>query len=388
MSKSFHKFHQYSILLPLYKETEVVSSLITAIENLLYPKDALQVLILLEKDDKETFAILLEEDLPEYFTTLIIPDYGPKTKARACNYGLKYATGKYLVIYDAEDVPERNQLLKAVAEFKRHNDPKLACLQAKLTFHNHSENLLTKFCTLEYLIQFNFVFPNFAKSIVPIPLGGTSNHFKTKALKRIKGWDMYNVTEDADITYRLCRANYSIKMLDSYTEEETVIDIKSWIRQRTRWVKGHMITFLVQSRITIASKQVNKAKFIFSLYYFMCVYIMILLLSPLLITAFVLDLFNVIELYKGLPLAIKCIFLLCPALYLYCYIIIPLFLVYKEGKHSLLKSCFIYPVYLLLYIVPGYNALFQLVYNPHYWDKTVHGKSAIKKVGYEKSNDS
>ena len=251
----------YTILLPIYREELMLDQLIQAIENLKYPKNLLQVLFLLEKDDDKTLQALLTKKFPNYFSILIVKEGGPKTKANACNYGLRYATGELLVIYDAEDVPEKEQLLKAVKKFNASTDIYLSCLQAKLTFYNRSTNYLSQLCTLEYLIHFNFILPVFSSKEIPIPLGGTSNHFKTYALREVGGWDQYNVTEDADLTYRLYRKGYKIKMLDSYTYEETVIDLKSWIRQRSRWIKGHIITFLVQTQTAFPNlKNTKKSK--------------------------------------------------------------------------------------------------------------------------------
>jgi cellulose synthase/poly-beta-1,6-N-acetylglucosamine synthase-like glycosyltransferase len=161
-------------------------------------------------------------------------------------------------------------LLKATQVFNQNNDPYLSCLQAKLTFYNYNTNILTKLCTLEYFFHFNFILPAFSKYEIPIPLVGTSNHLKTSILKKVNGWDEYNVTEDADLTYRLYKNNFKIKMLNSYTFEETIIGIRSWIKQRSRWIKGHIITFLVQSRtIFNINNKAHFIKYIFSLCYFM-----------------------------------------------------------------------------------------------------------------------
>ena len=370
--------HTYTILLPLYKEANIVSKLVKAMISLTYPKELLQILILLEADDKETIDAIYQKKLPPYFFVLIVPNHGPKTKAKACNYGLRYATGKYLVIYDAEDIPATDQLLLAIQAFEKYDDPKLACLQARLTFYNHSENLLTQFCTLEYLIHFNFILPSFSKNKVPVPLGGTSNHFKVYALREIQGWDAYNVTEDADITYRLSRRNYKIKMLDSYTLEETVIDMKSWIKQRSRWIKGHMITFFVQSRTAFPKHQDNRFKCLFSLYYFMGLSSMLSILVPSLTGIFIYHLFNNINILEGTKPVTKYMFLFHFILWIYCTLIMPLFLIYKEKKLLLLKACFLYPLYLFLYTIPFCCAVFQLLFKPHYWEKTTHGKSLVK----------
>jgi cellulose synthase/poly-beta-1,6-N-acetylglucosamine synthase-like glycosyltransferase len=186
-------------------------------------------------------------------------------------------------------------------------------------------------------------------------------------LKKVNGWDEYNVTEDADITYRLYRMGYKIKMLDSYTNEETVINIKAWINQRSRWIKGHLMTFLVQSRVKLKSK--NKIKFYFSLCYFTFLYPVISILFPIGIFLFLSQKSIVNTEYK-----IQYYLLLLG--FFYCNTVIPLIMVFKhKGLNKLYYACFIYPFYLLLYFIPAYIALFELFFKPHYWNKTDHGQS-------------
>jgi cellulose synthase/poly-beta-1,6-N-acetylglucosamine synthase-like glycosyltransferase len=344
--KNNNLLKNYTILLPVYREELMLDQLIQAIENLNYPKDLLQVLFLLENDDDKTLQALSIKKIPNYFSVLIVHDEGPKTKARACNFGLRHATGELLVIYDAEDIPEEDQLLDAVKIFNASSDMYLSCLQAKLTFYNHSTNILSKLCTLEYLMHFNFILPNFSNMKIPIPLGGTSNHFKINALREVGGWDQYNVTEDADLTYRLYRKGYKIKMLDSYTYEETVIDIKSWIMQRSRWVKGHIITFLVQTQTSFPKLKNSKAcNNIFSLYYFMGITFIFSFSQFFFIITLMLSFFCKLS-YINLLLSKICLFL-C----LYVYIKVPLTIISKEKKMSLFKICFIYPFYLMLYTI-------------------------------------
>ena len=363
----------YTILLPIYKEELILDQLIQAIKNLKYPKNLLQVLFLLEKDDDKTLQALLTKNIPNYFSILIVDEGGPKTKANACNVGLRYATGELLVIYDAEDIPEEDQLLKAVKNFNTSTDIYLSCFQAKLTFYNHSTNLLSKLCTLEYLLHFNFILPIFSNKEIPIPLGGTSNHFKTHILRETGGWDPYNVTEDADLTYRLYRKGYKIKMLDSYTYEETVIDIKSWIRQRSRWIKGHIMTFLVQTQTAFPNLKNTKAlKNTFSLYYFMGMVFILSFLHIFLIILLPLSFFYDLS-YINILLAKICLFL-----YLYVYIKIPITLIYREKTLSLLRICLIYPFYLLLYNITSIFAVIQLITNRYKWEKTNHGNNLIK----------
>lgn len=183
-------------------------------------------------------------ELPSYIHLIKVPFSLPRTKPKALNYAMQYCRGKYVVIYDAEDRPDADQLLKAVIAFDEL--PKeYVCLQAKLNFYNENENLLTKLFSIEYCLWFKYLLKGLSLMDLPVTLGGTSNHFKVDALQKIGFWDAYNVTEDADLGIRLYSFGYKVHMIDSYTLEESPIDIISWIKQRSRWIKGFIQTFLV-----------------------------------------------------------------------------------------------------------------------------------------------
>ena len=177
----------------------------------------------------------------------MVPDLHPRTKPKALNYALPLARGEYLVIYDAEDRPERDQLRKAIAAFQE-GLPNLACLQAKLDLYNAGDNWLTRQFTIEYDALFDGLLPALDRLQLPIPLGGTSNHFRVSALKWLMAWDPFNVTEDADLGTRLARSRYRCRVLDSTTFEEAPPRLSSWFPQRTRWIKGYMQTWFVHMR--------------------------------------------------------------------------------------------------------------------------------------------
>ncbi|MDN3030621.1 MAG: glycosyltransferase family 2 protein [Candidatus Tisiphia sp.] len=183
-------------------------------------------------------------ELPCYIHLIKVPFTLPRTKPKSLNYAMQYCKGKYVVIYDAEDRPDTDQLLKAVIAFD--SLPKeYVCLQAKLNFYNENENLLTKLFSIEYCLWFKYLLKGLSIMNLPVTLGGTSNHFKVDALQKIGFWDAYNVTEDADLGIRLYSFGYKVHMIDSYTLEESPIDIINWINQRSRWIKGFIQTFLV-----------------------------------------------------------------------------------------------------------------------------------------------
>src|SRR4029079_2240492 len=172
---------------------------------------------------------------------LVVPDLHPRTKTKALNYALPFARGDYLVIYDAGDRPERDQLRKALTAF-RQGPPNLACLQSKLNLYNADDNWLTRQFTIEYGALFDGLLPALDRLQLPIPLGGTSNHFRVSALKWLMAWDPFNVTQHADLGTRLARSRYRCRVLDSTTFEEAPPRLSSWFPQRTRWIKGYMQT--------------------------------------------------------------------------------------------------------------------------------------------------
>jgi len=236
----------YTVLVPLYGEAAIAGDLITALEAIDYPRDRLRILIVLEADDGDTRRAFDALPLPEFIEVLIAPPGAPRTKPRACNIGLEQATGELLTIYDAEDRPGPGQLREAAARFAA-GSPRLACLQAPLRIDPDRRWLPAQFA-LEYALQFEVLLPALTRLGLPFPLGGTSNHFRIQALRAVGGWDAWNVTEDADLGFRLAAEGYAMGMLATPTREPAPPALVDWLPQRARWIKGYMQTFGVQSR--------------------------------------------------------------------------------------------------------------------------------------------
>jgi cellulose synthase/poly-beta-1,6-N-acetylglucosamine synthase-like glycosyltransferase len=246
----------YTVLVPMYKEPEIAQKIAHAVTSLDYPVEKLDVKLLLEEDDPTTRAKVAEvvDRLPKCVEVIVcpsVPKGEPRTKPRACNWGLEKAKGEYLVIYDAEDHPEPDQIKKAVVVYRKlaaAGKKDVICLQAKLNYFNARQNWLTRFFTLEYTGWFDLFLPGLHAFHTPIPLGGTSNHFQTEVLRQVGGWDPFNVTEDCDLGMRLARQGYRTQILDSTTWEEANSRVGNWVRQRSRWVKGYFQTHLVHTR--------------------------------------------------------------------------------------------------------------------------------------------
>jgi len=363
----------YTILVPVYHEANVIGGLVDSLALLDYPMQKLDVKILLEEDDAETWAAVAALNLPPYIHPVVVPAGKPKGKPRACNYGLRLARGKYCVIYDAEDRPDPDQLKTAIVAFRKHG-PKLACVQAKLNYFNAQQNLLTRWFSIEYATWFDLYLPGLTHTSAPIPLGGTSNHFRVTQLRRVGAWDPFNVTEDADLGVRLASQGYTTGLIDSTTYEEANSQTGNWIRQRSRWIKGYMQTWLVHMR---SPGQLWRRLGPFG---FLGFQVMIL---GTVIAALVNPLFWVLLViwyttHAGLIQAIypaPLIYFAATGLFagnlIAAYSAIAGCL--KRENYSGVRYTLILPVYWLLMSVAGWKALLQLIRNPHYWEKTRHG---------------
>ena len=237
----------YTVMVGLYREAAVAEQLAACLKRLNWPVSKLDIKFVCEADDRETIAALKAQDLGPHFEIVEVPAARPRTKPKALNYALTSARGKYLAVYDAEDRPHPDQLREAHATFLKSPDD-IVCLQAPLVIANARDSWISAAFALEYSALFRMLLPVLAMLRLPMPLGGTSNHFKTKILKDAGGWDPHNVTEDADLGMRLYRRGYRCGVLSSHTLEDAPSTAKTWLHQRTRWFKGWLQTWLVLMR--------------------------------------------------------------------------------------------------------------------------------------------
>jgi cellulose synthase/poly-beta-1,6-N-acetylglucosamine synthase-like glycosyltransferase len=379
----------YTILCPLYKEAHILPHFLDSIEKLDYPKDKLDVILLLEEDDTETIDSASDLNIPFYVRTLIVPDSQPKTKPKACNFGLAHARGEYLVIYDAEDRPEPLQLKKAYIAFQKV-PASTVCLQAKLNYFNPSQNLLTRFFTAEYSLWFDVVLPGLQSIDSTIPLGGTSNHFKTQTLLNLKGWDPFNVTEDCDLGVRLFKEGFKTAIIDSITLEEANSSPKNWLRQRSRWIKGYMQTYLVHMRNPLSFiKEHGIHAFVFQLV--IGARISFMLINPFLwlVTFSYFAFFDLVgpQIEAFFPSLIFYVAVISLVFGNFMYIYNYMIGLAKREHFGLIKYIFLTPLYWLLASVAASIALYQLLVKPHYWEKTEHGLHIRheNKVGFSLS---
>ncbi|WP_440959033.1 glycosyltransferase [Oceanicaulis sp. LC35] len=235
-----------SVIVALYDEAEVLPGLIAALSRLNYPRSKLEIILALEHRDQSTRAAARALGRRTPLRVVVLPPLGPMTKPRALNAALQIARGDLIAIYDAEDAPHPDQLRHAAEVFAA--DEKLGVVQAPLGWYNRTENWLTAQFALEYATQFHALLPLLSRLGWPLPLGGTSNVFRRNALLECGGWDPFNVTEDADLGFRMGRMGWRAALIEPGTLEEAPITLKAWTHQRSRWLKGHFITWLVHMR--------------------------------------------------------------------------------------------------------------------------------------------
>lgn len=365
-----------TILAPLFREAHALPGLVAAISRLDYPPEKLDVKLLLERCDAETLREAHRLDLDNRFDIIVVPPSYPQTKPKACNYGLACARGDYIVIYDAEDEPETDQL-KIAAEIFESGDDDLACLQARLNYYNPDENWLTRLFTIEYCLWFDHFLPALDRLGAPAPLGGTSNIFKTEILADVGGWDPYNVTEDADLGIRLARRGYKTAVFDSTTFEEANCKTGNWLRQRSRWMKGFLQTWLVHRNATGGSRDWRTT---LSVDFFIGGTVFAALINPLLWAVLAVERATGYSPLGLFPEPVRSFNLLALTIGNLSFIALAAYAPWRRRLWRLGPAALLMPVYWIMMSAAAWRALIQLVHRPSFWEKTDHGLSGEAKV--------
>lgn len=371
----------YSILVPLHGEAAVLPRLVKCLLTMDYPTPKIEILLVLESTDAETQAAAAALDLPGCVRVVLVPPGGPQTKPKALNYALQLARGDYVVVYDAEDRPEPGQLRMAATRFVQ-SGPDLACLQARLNIYNPHENMLTRQFTLEYSVLFDATLPALERLNLPLPLGGTSNHFPMATLRDVGGWDPYNVTEDADLGIRLARLGYRTATLDSTTWEEAPVDFGNWWRQRTRWLKGWMQTWIVHMREPMQLWRDLGTFRMLGLQVFMGGMLLSFIAYPLFWAVVAVE-FAFGDLLGRQQMDFGQWFWLISGVNLVlgftASIAVGILAAMQRGRRWLAPWTLFMPFYWVAISAAGYRAIWQLIRNPFFWEKTQHGARSSRR---------
>lgn len=365
---------RYSLIVPLYREARVVPQLVEALLALDYPREKLQVLLVVEPDDGETALALARQHLPAHMEVVTAPALGPRTKPKALNAALPFARGTLIGVYDAEDQPEPLQLRRVCTQFLTTGDARLGCVQAHLAIDNLDDGWITRQFAAEYAGHFDVLLPMLAQSRLPFPLGGTSNHFRREALESVGGWDPHNVTEDADLGVRLARQGWRIELVGSTTDEEAPRRFHAWLRQRTRWYKGWMQTLLVHAREP--GRLLREAGLAATTGFLLLIgggigaalvhpFFLVAVLRDL-VTAKVIGSSSALALIDGLGATVLITgyvsALLCTGVGMH-----------RRGMDRLASTLATLPLYWLMMSLAAWRAVGQLVIAPDHWEKTDHG---------------
>lgn len=379
----------YTVLVPLLRETSVLDGLVRSLTALDYPPVKLEVMLVLEASDRETLAAVQALELPGNFRVIVVPDSLPQTKPKALNYALEFARGEYVAVYDAEDRPEPHQLRWALEAF-RNNPANLGCAQARLNIYNPRASWFTRQFTIEYSSLFDAILPALVRLRLPVPLGGTSNHFRRETLVAVGGWDPFNVTEDADLGFRLARQGWRTMVLSSTTWEEAPATFGRWFRQRTRWLKGWIQTYVVHTRRPGRLHADLGWRGALALHLLMGGVILSALAHP---WFYVLlgyhtwtgQLFAPAHTWTSIVLWTVAWVNLAA-----CYLVSMLvgtLSVRRRGRPGLVRSTLFMPPTWLLISAAAYRAFYQLATKPYFWEKTEHGplRSAARPAQHEAS---
>jgi hypothetical protein len=376
-----HALPVYTIVVPLHREAAVAGKLIAALSALDYPVAKLDIKLVVEHDDASTRRALAEM-APERMEIVVAPPGAPRTKPRALNIALPIARGEHIVIYDAEDEPEPRQLRDAVALFARA-PPDVVCLQARLAIENANDGWLTRLFAAEYAALFDVVNPGLCALDLPVLLGGTSNHFRTQALRRLGGWDAWNVTEDADLGLRLAREGLRTADLSSTTWEEAPARVGPWLAQRTRWMKGFLQVCITHSRSPRAALRDLGGTRSAAAIAATVGTVVAALTYPLGIAALAI-LGSDVESWMAqgalapLPAAIALLVLVLTPI----AVLVPALIgLTRRGWLDLAPWLVLMPVYCGLMSLAAWRAVIELIRSPSHWNKTEHGLARTSRRG-------
>jgi len=372
-----------SILVPAYREPEIVHKLVDHLLKLDYPTWKLDVRLLLEEDDDETVNAATALPLPAHVTVVLVPAADPRTKPKALNYGVLGAKGEIITIYDAEDDPDPLQLRRVIAAFQQCG-PEVACIQAELAYFNADENIITRWFAIEYRMWFTQYLPGLAATDAPIPLGGTSNHFRRDVLVAMGAWDPWNVTEDADLGIRLYRQGFRVRLVASTTLEEANVDFVNWVKQRSRWYKGYLQTWLVHLRRPRQLRRELGTRAFLRFNLFVGGTPLLALVNPifwfLLLVWFALEpqfIKDVMPTYVYYPS------LVCWVVGNFAFYYLHVVTAFQFSQRKVFTAALLTPVYWVMMSLAAAKAMVQMIVSPTFWEKTTHGLSRVTADGHD-----
>ncbi len=362
----------YSVVVALHDEAEVLPDLLQALGKLVWPRSRIEIKLVCEEDDHKTLGALQQLRLRPCVEVIKVPPSLPRTKPKALAYALPLLKGRYVALYDAEDRPHPLQLLEAWRRFRTSQDD-VACVQAPLSIANHAYGALPFMFRLEYAALFRGLLPWLAERRLVLPLGGTSNHFRLDRLVECGAWDPYNVTEDADLGVRFARFGYRCETIDPPTLEDAPESIPVWLRQRTRWFKGWMQTWLVHMRNPAAlMRDVGPRSFVIVQILFAGL-ILSALAHPWLLLSALWFSFNLSGTELGsVKYGLLGVDIANVVLGYASFLLLGWRSLGPRERGSFWRAALLTPLYWFLMSLACWRALWQIVRDPFHWEKTPH----------------
>lgn len=361
-----------SVMVALYRESDIAPRLVRRLGLLEYPRELLDIVLVVEEEDAMTRTALASADLPPWMRVVVAPKGRVKTKPRALNFALDHCRGSIIGVYDAEDAPDPDQITRVVDRFYQRG-PEVACLQGVLDFYNPTTNWLSRCFTIEYATWFRVILPGLERLGLPIPLGGTTLFFRRAALESLGGWDAHNVTEDADLGMRLYRHGFRTELVTTTTYEEANCRALPWVKQRSRWLKGYMMTWATHMRDPVLLwRQLGAWRFVGFQVLFLCTLSQFLLVPV--IWSFWLTWFGIWHpvadaLSQNAALGLLAVFVVTEGVNL-CLGLRGMHLSGHRFSRWWVPTL---TLYFPLGALASYKAAWEMVRNPFYWDKTMHG---------------
>ncbi len=366
------KFPKMSILVPLLREEDIVDRLIKRMALLVYPKELLEICLIYEETDEATKNHLATCRLPYWMKTIEVPSDTLQTKPRAMNYALDFCSGDIIGVYDAEDAPEPNQLYRIAQRFE-NADENVACVQCQLDYYNSATNWISRCFTIEYSILFRIILPALERFKLPIPLGGTSVFFRRSVLEKLGRWDAQNVTEDADLGLRLHRLGYRCLWSEATTYEEANFRILPWVRQRSRWLKGFLLTWMIHMRTPIKLYQQLGFRGFLVFQIQMLGTVSSFAAVPIVLPMWLFTVGVKLPMYDMINPTLFITLIVCFVTTELFLLILGAFAVKTRGGGSLYAYVPMMLLYWPLGAFAAYKAIWELFMYPTYWDKTEHG---------------
>lgn len=274
--KTLSSYPYISVLVPAHNEAKVIVKTVESLLDLNYPNNRYEIIVINDNSSDKSRELL--EDMQKRYKgralKVINTDKvtGGKGKSNALNIGYKQSIGNYIVVYDADNTPERDALRYLVAEIE--NDDELAVVIGKFRTRNRDVNLLTRFINIETL-SFQWMaqagrWQLFNLCTIP----GTNFIIRRDVIDKIGGWDINAVAEDTELSFRIYAMGYKIKFMPlSVTWEQEPQTLKVWFKQRVRWVKGNVYV-LIKHLPTLFSSKSHRIKF--DMLYFLSIYFVLL----------------------------------------------------------------------------------------------------------------